>query len=81
MYADAILISMTCTDLVNLAHSAAYEVAKILHRDISGGNILIDKDGNGMLIDWDMCVWLENKEEVEKIGQTIVRDYVTSVYA
>lgn len=27
-----------------------------------------------MLIDWDMCVWLENKEEAEKIGQKIVRD-------
>ena len=26
-----------------------------------------------MLIDWDMCVWLENKEEAEKIGQRTVR--------
>lgn len=58
-----------------LAHSAAYEDAKILHRDISGGNILIDKDGCGMLIDWDMCVWRENKEEAEKIGQRIVREF------
>ncbi|KZV75755.1 hypothetical protein PENSPDRAFT_570787, partial [Peniophora sp. CONT] len=53
------------------AHGAAYKDAKVLHRDISGGNILIDKDGQGMLIDWDMCVWLGNKEEVERIGQKV----------
>ena len=63
-----------------VAHTLAFNMG-ILHRDISQGNVLIAKDGRGMLIDWDMCVWLENKEEVEKIGQTIVRDYVTSAYA
>ncbi|VDC07151.1 unnamed protein product [Peniophora sp. CBMAI 1063] len=62
-----------CTSLMHAlkSHGAAYEDAKILHRDISGGNILIDKDGCGMLIDWDMCVWLENKEEAERTGQKI----------
>ena len=45
----------------------------MFHSDIKPDNILIDKDGCGMLIDWDMCVWLENKEEAEKIGQRIVR--------
>ncbi|VDC05997.1 unnamed protein product [Peniophora sp. CBMAI 1063] len=53
------------------AHGKACESAQVLHRDISGGNILIDKDGRGMLIDWDMCVWLENKNEVERVGQKI----------
>ena len=71
MYADAILISMTCTDLVNLAHSAAYEVAKILHRDVSGGNILIDKDGNGMLIDWDMCKRTDSKKKPRRPWRTV----------
>ena len=60
-------------DKLLLAHSAAYEDAMILHRDISGGNILIDNEGCGMLIDWDMCMWRENKAEAEKTGQKIVR--------
>jgi len=30
--------------------------AKILHRDISAGNIMISEEGGGFLIDWDMCV-------------------------
>lgn len=61
------------------AHGAAYEQAKVLHRDISAGNILIDKDGKGVLIDWDLCVWLENKEEVERVGQKIVRALLVSL--
>ncbi|KAI0296754.1 hypothetical protein B0F90DRAFT_1636125, partial [Multifurca ochricompacta] len=36
------------------AHSAAYERAQILHRDVSAGNILITDEGTGMLIDWDL---------------------------
>ncbi|KZV69778.1 hypothetical protein PENSPDRAFT_608208 [Peniophora sp. CONT] len=38
------------------AHSVAYEKAKILHRDVSTGNILIDEDGHALLIDWDLCM-------------------------
>ena len=37
-----------------LAHAAAYNNARILHRDISGGNILITEKGTGILIDWDL---------------------------
>ncbi|KAI9459045.1 hypothetical protein F5148DRAFT_961396, partial [Russula earlei] len=32
----------------------AYDKAKILHRDVSAGNILIAPDRSGLLIDWDM---------------------------
>ncbi|VDB91500.1 unnamed protein product [Peniophora sp. CBMAI 1063] len=38
------------------AHAVAYEKAKILHRDISTGNILIDEHGHALLIDWDLCM-------------------------
>ncbi|KAI0267779.1 hypothetical protein BC834DRAFT_822120, partial [Gloeopeniophorella convolvens] len=38
-----------------VAHSVAYKEAKILHRDVSVGNILItDSGGKGILIDWDL---------------------------
>ncbi|RPD57226.1 hypothetical protein L226DRAFT_489397 [Lentinus tigrinus ALCF2SS1-7] len=39
-----------------LAHRDAWEKAKILHRDISVGNILIHpRTKRGILIDWDQC--------------------------
>ncbi|KAI0050113.1 hypothetical protein FA95DRAFT_685061 [Auriscalpium vulgare] len=37
------------------AHTEAYEKSHVLHRDVSTGNILIDEDGRGFLIDWDLC--------------------------
>jgi RIO-like serine/threonine protein kinase len=40
---------------MNTAHKEAFEKARILHRDISVGNILITEDGRGILIDWDLC--------------------------
>ncbi|EIW78346.1 hypothetical protein CONPUDRAFT_83790 [Coniophora puteana RWD-64-598 SS2] len=38
------------------AHKGAYESAKILHRDISAGNIILSPTGEGLLIDWDHCL-------------------------
>ncbi|KAI9464392.1 hypothetical protein F5148DRAFT_982169, partial [Russula earlei] len=35
-------------------HTDAYDKAKILHQDVSTGNILIAPDRSGLLIDWDM---------------------------
>ena len=46
-----------------LAHDAAYYDAEILHRDISVGNIMISEGGGGFLIDWDMCVRVEEGAE------------------
>ncbi|THU78571.1 hypothetical protein K435DRAFT_737535 [Dendrothele bispora CBS 962.96] len=43
-----------------IAHSDAYEKALVLHRDISPGNIQIMNDGTGMLIDWDLCSYLDD---------------------
>ncbi|KAH9975124.1 hypothetical protein BGW80DRAFT_1204651, partial [Lactifluus volemus] len=37
-----------------VAHTAAYNKTRILHRDVSAGNILITDKGTGMLIDWDL---------------------------
>jgi len=39
-----------------VAHNIAYYDAKILHPDISIGNIMILEEEGGFLIDWDMCV-------------------------
>jgi len=38
---------------VNLAHKETYDKARILHRDISVGNILITGDGSGYNIEDD----------------------------
>jgi len=44
------------------AHWLAYTLAKILHGDISVQNIMIDEDGNGMLIDWDFSKPVDSVE-------------------
>ncbi|KAI9461379.1 hypothetical protein HD554DRAFT_2223615 [Boletus coccyginus] len=41
------------------AHSHAYHVAKILHRDISAGNIILTDDGKGLLIDWELAKMMD----------------------
>ncbi|KAI0273361.1 hypothetical protein BC834DRAFT_965905 [Gloeopeniophorella convolvens] len=38
-----------------VAHADAYGRTRILHRDVSAGNILIGEDGKGMLIDWHLA--------------------------
>ena len=45
------------------AHSHAFEVAKLLHRDISMGNIILTDEGRGLLIDWEMA------KKVNEIGR------------
>ncbi|KZV72405.1 hypothetical protein PENSPDRAFT_362900 [Peniophora sp. CONT] len=42
------------------AHSVAYNDADVLHRDISAGNVLINRKGEGMLIDWDLALIYDN---------------------
>ena len=44
------------------AHWLAYTLAKILHGDISVQNIMIDDEGNGMLIDWDFSKSVDSAE-------------------
>ena len=45
-----------------LAHDGAYYDASILYHNISVGNIMI-LEGGGFLIDWDMCVCIEEGAE------------------
>jgi hypothetical protein len=56
--------------LIWTVHHQAATDAQILHRDISDGNVLIDKDGNGMLIDWDLCCNL-NEEGARRFARTV----------
>ncbi|KAJ3477495.1 hypothetical protein NLI96_g10426 [Meripilus lineatus] len=47
-----------------VAHQQAWENAGVLHRDISGANILITGSGaqcRGILIDWDMCKYKDTE--------------------
>ncbi|KAA1467222.1 hypothetical protein DENSPDRAFT_900394 [Dentipellis sp. KUC8613] len=56
-----------------LAHWDAYLLANILHRDISGGNILIveDKDTTrGILIDWDLSKKRDARPEPRRNWRT-----------
>ncbi|KAF9487103.1 hypothetical protein BDN71DRAFT_1478799 [Pleurotus eryngii] len=43
-------------------HKQAYEKCKLLHRDVSGGNILLVTNG-GLLNDWDMAVKVNEDEQ------------------
>jgi len=49
------------------AHTAAYFDAHILHRDISVGNIMITDKGEGLLIDWDLSVIVDDSEQSRQI--------------
>ncbi|KAF8518562.1 hypothetical protein BU17DRAFT_66398 [Hysterangium stoloniferum] len=55
-----------------IGHGDAYDRAKILHRDISSGNILITDSGGGLLIDWDLCKRLQDiyqgEAHIERTG-------------
>jgi RIO-like serine/threonine protein kinase len=48
-----------------IAHTAAYNRTRILHRDISAGNILITKEGTGILIDWDLSKKVKVRDDAD----------------
>ncbi|KAE9400210.1 hypothetical protein BT96DRAFT_919607, partial [Gymnopus androsaceus JB14] len=50
---------LTCAILDAVrTHQRAYEDAKILHRDVSAGNIIFYQ-GKGWLIDWELARWVD----------------------
>ncbi|KAJ8519090.1 hypothetical protein ONZ45_g3926 [Pleurotus djamor] len=46
-----------------VGHQQAYKKCKILHRDVSAGNILILDNGHGLLSDWDLA------KEIARLGE------------
>ncbi|KAK0192848.1 hypothetical protein F5146DRAFT_979414 [Armillaria mellea] len=57
-----------------LGHEDAFTICRILHRDVSGGNILIvydekvpegihDGGGRGLLNDWDMAIYIDELDK------------------
>ncbi|KAI0317284.1 hypothetical protein OF83DRAFT_1058907, partial [Amylostereum chailletii] len=55
-------------------HWLAYNDARTLHRDISANNIMIDEDGNGMLIDWDVCWFMDDNGDPRLRWRTVSDD-------
>jgi serine/threonine protein kinase len=47
------------------AHWAAYKLCGILHRDVSGRNVMMTEDGQGILNDWDFAKRVSGPDEVE----------------
>ena len=60
---------------MNIAHKEAYENARILHRDISAGNILITDGGRGLLIDWDISKRVEDLDKGARQSERSVRSH------
>ena len=50
----------------------AFKGARILHRDISAGNILITDSGSGMFFDWDLSKEIkEGDKERRQYSRTV----------
>lgn len=47
---------------MTVAHEDAYTKCKILHRDVSGKNVLLVVGGHGILNDWDLAKRVDNCE-------------------
>jgi serine/threonine protein kinase len=57
------------------AHKHAYENARIIHGDVSVGNILITGDGGkGLLIDWDLSKKLDSVTKPRQTQRAVSHD-------
>ena len=50
---------LTCN---GTAHSHVYEQVKVLHWDISVGNIILMDEGGSLLIDWKLVKMVDNNK-------------------
>ncbi|KAF8868244.1 hypothetical protein CPB85DRAFT_1244305, partial [Mucidula mucida] len=62
---------LTCVADAMEAAQAAFTLARILHRDISVGNIMITPKDRGVLIDWDLCLVLDSNVVTHRPGRTV----------
>lgn len=46
----------------------------VVHRDISANNIMIDKGGRGLLVDWDFSKSIDEKKKERQQPERTVRD-------
>ena len=54
MFSMRLLIGFKPSQLPSIAHQELYEKSGIIHGNININNILISKDGEGVLNDWDL---------------------------
>ncbi len=65
----------------------AFTLCKILHRDVSGGNILIvydekapndthDGGGRGLLNDWDMAIHMDDLDKPARQAERTVSTHI-----
>jgi serine/threonine protein kinase len=50
-----------------------------LHRDVSADNIMFDREGNGVLIDWDLAKAVDDLEGGARQNERTVSDLVSSM--
>ncbi|KAK7433817.1 hypothetical protein VKT23_020533 [Stygiomarasmius scandens] len=62
------LIRVLCDGLI--AHRDALRKCKLLHRDISAGNLLITTNGRGLLGDWELCKFVPHLGKPRQIERT-----------
>lgn len=56
------------------AHETAWTQCELLHRDVSAGNIMIRKDGVGILNDWDLSISKSDLHDLtskQRVGRTV----------
>ncbi|KAI6009300.1 hypothetical protein EDC04DRAFT_2906585 [Pisolithus marmoratus] len=54
---------LMCGGDVPRAHWKAYNDAKVLHSDITANNILIKDNGEGVLIGWELAIFLDDRTD------------------
>ncbi|KAK7434918.1 hypothetical protein VKT23_019921 [Stygiomarasmius scandens] len=70
------LIRVLCDGLI--AHHDALKKCKLLHRDISAGNLLITPSGRGLLADWELCKFVPHLGEPRQTERTGTWQFISA---